>query len=160
MCRLRCGGCYFSLAVCPASLWWLLLLSGCLPASLWWLLLQSVCVSGFVVVAATSVWLCVRLRCGGCYFSLAMCQASLWWLLLQSGCVSGFVVVAVTSVWPCVRLCCGELIYILECVLQYHLSSFSVVHRTIMLLFLLNYDLCTYRKIAWVLLIVERGRQY
>ena len=106
----------------PASLWWLLLQSGCVPASLWWLLLQSGCVSGFVVLAATSVWLCDWLCCGGCYFSLAVCPASLWWLLLQSGCVpaslwwlllqsgcvSGFVVVAATSVWLCDWLrCCG-----------------------------------------------------
>ena len=80
----------------------LTLQSGYVPASLWWLLLQSDCVSGFVVVAATSVWLCVWLHCGGCYFTLAVCLALLWWLLLQSCCVIGFIVVAASSVCSCV----------------------------------------------------------
>ena len=87
-CLLRCGGCYFSLAVCPASLWWLLLQSGCVSgfvvvaATSVWLRAGFVVVAatsvwlraGFVVVIATSVWLCVRLRCSGCYFSLAACR--------------------------------------------------------------------------------------
>ena len=43
----------YQIPVIPASLWWLLLQSGCVPASLWWLLLQSGCVP-------TSLWQLLR----------------------------------------------------------------------------------------------------
>ena len=51
--------------------------------------------AGFIVVAATSVWL---------HAGFIVVAATSVWLHV------GFVVVAVTSVWPYVRLCCGVVV--------------------------------------------------
>ena len=65
----------------------------------------------------------------------------------------GFVVVGATSVCSCVMfeidLYTGMCIAVSALFIQCHAQNNYVI--------ILNYDLCTYQKIAWVLLILERG---